>query len=243
MSLLLLDVGNSRVKWSVADGAARAPARAVAHGGDPASALADIQAQDVTRIRVANVTGASHATALAAGLRQRFGCDPEFAASEREWGGLRSAYAEPQRLGIDRWLGLIAAWSRQRGAACVVSCGTALTFDAIDAGGRHLGGIIAPGLRTAQQAVLGATRFASSAAPEAAYAGGLGASTEACVREGALHACAGLVDRLAARQIAGARYLTGGDAAELIPHLSGTWTPVPDLVLEGLHAGAQPRCA
>lgn len=243
MSTLLLDVGNSRVKWALAREGVVTPAQAIAHRGDPAAVVAEIGGtgihtatiQAITAIRVANVTGAAHAAALAAALEARFGHAPQFVQAQRAHRGLRSAYAEPQRLGVDRWLALLAAWSRVQGAACVVSCGTALTFDAVDAQGQHLGGVIAPGLVTAQQAVLGATRFAA-AGPDQAYSAGLGTDTEACVRQGALHACAGLVERLAARQPNAARFITGGDAETLRAQLQGAWVPVPDLVLEGLLA-------
>jgi type III pantothenate kinase len=235
MSMLLLDVGNTRVKWAVMQSGVLAPAQALPHGGEPPSVVASIVAAEVDAIRVANVTGAQHAAALTDALQTKFACIPEFAASETERCGLRSGYAEPQRLGIDRWLGLLAAWSRVRGAACVVSCGTALTFDAIDARGQHLGGIIAPGLLTAQKAVLGATRFAASG-PDQSYSEGLGQNTEACVRQGALHACAGLVERLAARYPDAVLLLTGGDADLLCAHLDGPWIVAPDLVIEGLLA-------
>ena len=99
------------------------------------------------------------------------------------------------------------------------------------------GAMVQRSLLAAQQAVLGATRFAA-AGPERQYSAGLGADTEACVRQGALHACAGLIERLAARHGGEQRYLTGGDAETLRPHLSGDWILVPDLVLEGLQLSA-----
>ncbi|MDR3418321.1 MAG: type III pantothenate kinase [Nevskia sp.] len=234
MNLLLLDVGNSRLKWAQSQGGTLRYGGAVEHGGDPAAALAAVDATDVDSIQVANVTGAALAAPLAAALQSRFGVAPRFARTEAEWAGLRVAYADPQRLGIDRWLALLAAWTEVRGPLCVASAGTALTFDAVDASGRHLGGVIAPGLTTMQQAVLGATRFAASG-PDQRYTEELGDDTDSCVRQGALHACAGLVERLAARYGGSALLLlTGGDAARLLPHLCGGWSERPHLVMEGL---------
>jgi type III pantothenate kinase len=90
-----------------------------------------------------------------------------------------------------------------------------------------------------QQAVLGATRFAASG-PAQDYDEDLGRDTEACVRQGALHAGAGLVERLAARYgKQGPRLLTGGDAQRLLPHLDGGWVLRPNLVMEGLLAYAR----
>jgi type III pantothenate kinase len=239
MSVLLLDVGNSRLKWASAGTEGLGPVGAAQHGGNPAAAAAAIDAAKPAAIWIANVTGAALGDKLAAVLKTRFGVAPGFAAVQAERAGLRVAYEQPQRLGIDRWLALLAAWTETRGPVCVVSAGTALTFDAVDAHGRHLGGVIAPGLLTMQQAVLGATRFAA-AGPDQDYTDGLGADTEACVRQGALHGVAGLAQRLAARHGQGARLLlTGGDAQRLQPHLDGGWQLRPNLVMEGLLALAR----
>ena len=231
---LLIDVGNTRLKWTVADDDDRlAPVQALAHGGDPAALVEWLPLpHGLHEAWIANVTGEAPGERLAAALSVRHRLHTRFARPIDGLAGLVLAYPEPTRLGVDRWLALLAIWSRERAAACVASAGTALTFDAVDAGGHHLGGIIAPGLLTAQAAVLGATRFAA-AGPAQHYTRGLGSDTDACVRQGALHACAGLIDRLAARH-PGARHLIGGDAETLLPHLDGDWRLRPDLVLEGL---------
>ncbi len=242
MSLLLLDVGNSRLKWAVADGARRSlipgEGGAIEHRGVPATAVEAIGVESAEAIWVANVTGDRLGYQLEAGLAMRYDVEPQFAAVQAKYAGLRVAYAEPRRLGIDRWLALLAAWTQARGAACVVSAGTALTFDAVDERGQHLGGVIAPGLLAMQEAVLETTRFHAHG-PTQQYTDGLGMDTDACMRQGALHAGAGLLERLAARHAAGAlRLITGGDAAHLAPHLDGSWSVRPNLVLEGLLAFA-----
>jgi type III pantothenate kinase len=243
MSLLLLDVGNSRLKWSAADaagpGTGLGEGGAIEHGGNPAAAVAAINIARADAIWIANVTGAALGHKLAAVLKTQFGVAPRFAAVQAAHAGLRAAYAEPRLLGIDRWLALLAAWTETRGPACVVSAGTALTFDAVDATGQHLGGVIAPGLLTMQQAVLGVTRFPATG-PAQIYTEGLGTDTDACVRQGALHAAAGMVERLAGRYASSAqRLITGGDAARLLPHLGEGWKLRQNLVMEGLLAYAR----
>lgn len=234
--LLLIDVGNSRLKWALACGGVLTVGKAIEHHGDPAAAFARIDAGVVDAVWIADVTGGGLRATLRQAVRTGYRQEPHFAASESSRAGLVCAYAQPQRLGVDRWLMLLAAWTRIHAAACVVSAGTALTFDAIDSHGRHLGGVIAPGLRAMQQAVLGTTRF-DAGEPRQDYNGGLGAETEVCVRQGALHAAAGLIERLALRHGKGAAcWLSGGDADALLPHLPPTWNPHPDLVLEGLLA-------
>lgn len=233
---LLLDVGNSRLKWGLAESSGLVASGVLDHGGDPAAALATLTIDPPSQIWVAHVTGPDHEAALARALQQRFGRSPQFARSQPAWRGLRNAYAEPHRLGVDRWLALIAAWVEAPSAACVVDAGTALTIDCIDERGQHLGGVICAGLLTQQRATLGHTRFETRQLG-ADYHAQLGRDTEACVREGAMLACLGAIDRGAAVLGANARLLiTGGDAAILRPHLRQAWSHRPNLVLDGLHA-------
>ena len=157
-----------------------------------------------------------------------------FVRSEASRNGLRNAYAEPQRLGVDRWLAMLALWTELRGACCIVSAGTALTVDLVDSSGQHLGGYIAPGLVTQQQAVLGATRF-EHRDTRAPYRNEPGNDTESCVREAALAAALGLIEH-STRDFDGLRVLVGGDADILRPHLNADWQTRPDLVLRGLAA-------
>lgn len=237
---LLLDIGNSRLKWALADDGCLQRTGTVAHHGDPAAAVHGLPAEPLAGIWVAHVTGAAHENALAQALRQRYGGDPHFARSAAQWQNLRSAYGEPQRLGIDRWLVMVAAWAEAPTAFCVVDAGTALTIDCADDRGQHLGGVICAGLQTQQRATLGHTRFETRDSPEH-YQALLGRDTEACVREGAFLACLGAIDRGAANVAPNARRLiTGGDAGLLHPHLPAGWEHRPHLVLEGLLAWSQP---
>lgn len=233
--MLLLDIGNSRIKWAVSDGGALSGLGAVEHRGDPAGAFNSLDWPKAEAVWVAHVTGAEHEARLAQRIEARYGLAPQFARSAAQRDGLRVAYAEPQRLGVDRFLMMLALWRERRGAFCVAAAGTALTFDAVDADGRHLGGLIAAGLETHQRSVLGATRFTVRPTPQS-YTGGLGQDTEGCVREAALHACLGLIER-ASRHREGAKVICGGDAPTLLPHLPG-WEHRPNLVLEGLQAYA-----
>lgn len=238
---LLIDIGNTRLKWALSQDGRLGEVGAVAHEGEPARVLTDLPAAAVAAVWIAQVTGESQAAALDAATQSRFGLRPQYARSAAQWRDLRNAYAEPARLGVDRWLTLIAAWSESRGACAIVNAGTALTGDGIDAEGRHLGGFIAAGLDAHQRAVLGATRFETRAqAP--AYDAGFGRDTERCVQQGAMLACLGAADRAARLAGAGARrLLAGGDAGLLLPHLDGAWTLRPHLVLEGLQVLADDR--
>ena len=60
--------------------------------------------------------------------------------------GVTHCYSIHSRLGIDRWLGLVAAHHCIKGPAMVVDAGTAVTLDCIAEDGTHQGGMIVPGL-------------------------------------------------------------------------------------------------
>lgn len=233
---LLIDIGNTRLKWAFANNGDLVRHGAAAHAGLPAQALAELPVEPVDAIWIAHVTGAAQEPALVETLHGHYGIAPRFARSSASWHGLKSAYREPERLGVDRWLAMMAAWHRHHGAVCVVDAGTALTADVVAHDGQHQGGFIAAGLDTQQRAVLGATRFATRDAA-AAYDTGLGRDTESCVRQGALLACVGAVERAALLAGPSAKLLlTGGDAAHLQAALPVSWQHRPHLVLEGLEA-------
>jgi type III pantothenate kinase len=150
-------------------------------------------------------------------------------------------------LGVDRWLAMLAARAETRGPVCVIQAGTAVTFDAVDAAGRHLGGLIIPGLRLMAEALERNTGRIGPTAGDIAHARGLGmlgVSTDEGVGKGALLAIAAALDRAvaavgAALGVAPTVLSTGGDAERLEAWLE---TPVrfsADLVLAGLAYVAQ----
>ncbi|MFC4252737.1 type III pantothenate kinase [Sinimarinibacterium flocculans] len=237
---LLLDIGNSRLKWAWQADAGLGDCGVIVHAGEPAVALPSLAPVQPAEVWISHVTGPANEAPLAAAVRERFGRAPHFARSAEQWRGLRNGYAEPARLGVDRWLVMVAAWSEHRVATCIVDAGTALTVDGFDEAGRHLGGIIAAGLLTQQRAVLGQTRFATRE-QGTTYHAGLGLDTEACVSQGAMLACLGAIDRALSATAAVRRIVTGGDASVLLPHLHGDWEHRPDLVLEGLRVLADDR--
>lgn len=254
MRRLLVDVGNSRLKAWVREASEPLPRRpfSAPHHGEPELLLAGTQLNlpdPLDEVWIAHVLGPEHEARLARRVVERFGLTAQFVRSSGSALGLRSAYAEPSRLGVDRWLAMLAAWAERGVSTLVVDAGTALTVDALIAdgeGGRHLGGLIAPGLQVAQAAVLGATRFGSVLkAQELALEidAGPGTQTLDCVRQGAILGVLGAVDRARRWIPRGAErlILTGGDSALLLPHLEGDWEHRPYLVLEGIGALADSR--
>jgi type III pantothenate kinase len=143
---------------------------------------------------------------------------------------------------VDRWLAVIGAYARVRGACVVADIGTAATVDVVSGNGRHLGGYIVPGQGLMVASLLGSTGdlAAHHAASGAAGAdAGFADNTREAIERGCRLALAALVDRslVEAERSLGEPcrlLLTGGGAVEVLLELRGTAEHVPDLVLRGL---------
>ena len=136
--LLVIDIGNTRTKWALADATGRLQDAEVCLNSDIGKENFPIA--QVTKVMVANVAG----EAMAKQLGQLLSPLPvHFVAVKTNACGVKNQYAA--NLGIDRWAALIAAWHRTKHATVVVNAGTAITIDAL-ADGVFLGGTIMPGL-------------------------------------------------------------------------------------------------
>lgn len=242
--IALVDIGNTRVKWAVADGTRFAAAGAATHTDDAQAAvdaLMDAVPKGVGRALIANVAGAALAPRLTTALQAR-GIRADYVATLAHGYGIRCAYADPARLGVDRWVGMVAARRLVAGDFCVIQAGTAVTFDAVDAEGRHLGGLIFAGPRVLADALDRNTGRIGPTKPARNPPSGLdllGRSTEVAVAHGAMLSLAAGLDRAVAVVCAAfghapAVVLTGGGAGSLGPWLETHVRTSADLVLAGL---------
>lgn len=231
MSDWLFDLGNSRLKAAPVEGDAYGEVVALAHGGDAAS-FADALPERGGVAHLASVTAPAPTIALLDQLARRFDriC---IARTQAVFGGVRIAYAEPARLGVDRFLALLGARARG-GPALLVAVGTALTIDLLDGDGHHHGGRIAPSPALMREAM-------HARVPHLPEAGGayreFAADTTGALASGCEGAALALVER--SREQAAALLgavprvlLHGGGAEALRDRIDGEW--LPSLVLEGL---------
>lgn len=243
--MLVVDIGNTRIKWAYVSGRGLVnPGQAVHERiqGAALDSLAEAAPGRPDRAVAVNVAGEGFGAAFTDMVKRRWDLSPEFVITEQQGHGVRCAYADPPRMGSDRWVALIAGFRLAAGAACVIDAGTAVTLDAVDSRGLHLGGLILAGPRVIATALdrqtsgIGETGGHSRPARGAAV---LGSSTDAAVAKGAMLGLAGALDR-AVSAITGeldeqpAVYLTGGDATRLSPWLETPCEYRPHLVLEGL---------
>ena len=142
---------------------------------------------------IASVAGQVYESELRSSIAARWDVEPWFARSSAAACGVTNSYTSPERMGVDRWLAMIAAWQQARGAVCVVDAGSALTIDFLDSHGVHTGGYILPGLRMMERALLeGTDRVRFGDAPRDCLAPGN--STETAVLNGLQLAQVGAVE-------------------------------------------------
>jgi type III pantothenate kinase len=246
VSVLLIDIGNTRVKWARVVNGRLMRQRAAAHAGWESEDFARRvigRAHGIERVIVASVAGAQIDRRVSAAARASGAVAPQFVVSARRLGGVSTAYGEPWRLGVDRLVAVIGAHELvPRRAACVVDVGTAMTIDLIDARGRHRGGAIIPGPALMVESLLRDTsgilkRSGGTSAGRSLFA----RSTRAAIELGARYAAAAIVDRAvtearAALGVAPRVLLTGGAAPAIDRLIRSAHANVPDLVLRGLAA-------
>lgn len=240
MSAWLFDLGNTRLKCAPL-GADGLPGTVVAlehRGQDLAAQLAQVLPERLDAAFVASVASTAQRVALLDALvgRCRRIC---LARTGRAFAGVRIAYAQPHRLGVDRFLALLAAHARNGGAALVCGVGTALTLDLIGDDGRHHGGRIAPSPTLMREALHArAAQLPETGGDYGPLARAFADDTDDALASGCMGAALALIERSldAARDELGAMprlLLHGGGAQALRAHLPGA-IHVPTLVLDGL---------
>ena len=232
--ILVIDSGNSRVKWGLHDGAAWRVQDSLPAGGAAQLAAAWQDLPQPRIVAIANVAGEAARAALNAAL-SHWPVEARWAASQAEQCGVKNGYVHPAQLGCDRWAALIGARHLHGGNCLVVNAGTALTVDALTHHGDFLGGIIVPGLALMQQAL--AANTAALKLHDGKFEA-LPDNTADAIYSGALQAMCGAVERMA-REMAERGFsplcvLSGGAAQTLAPRLNLPLKLVDNLVLEGL---------
>jgi type III pantothenate kinase len=233
----LFDLGNTRLKRASFAAGRRGPLLAVPYAVDrPTAALDDLEpASPGARAWLASVATPSATGAIEDALRER-GYQVERARTLPQACGVRIAYADPARLGVDRFLALLGAHARGDGPWLLASIGSAVTVDLLDRDGTHHGGLIAPSPTHMRQAL--AERFAVLA-ETSGDVHDWATDTDDAVASGVVAMAAGLLERCC-RQ-AGERLghtptvlLTGGGAEAVAAALPFAVALVPELVLDGL---------
>ncbi len=240
MHQLLLDLGNTRIKWSSRSDAGISDVLAIEHA-DPiwqkqfAAALQSTPPP--TTIALAAVAPEMIVAAASRLLAERWpNVMVQRVYSQLLLGRFRSAYSQPERMGVDRFLAAAAA--AQIAEACmVIGCGTALTIDLIQADGQHIGSLIAPAPETMRAAVL--SRTARVHWLREGNALDFGSNTEDALEGGVWMAAAGMVERAlrkaTVRLGTPPALIAHGGSAPMLAHMLEVPLPIePLLVMRGL---------
>lgn len=256
MSVLCVDVGNSRLKWGLLQAGDW-----VAQGVVDRQALPIMSAdalpwqhgfRDLDTALVVSVAGPE----VAELLRPLLPAKTRWVQAEAEAFGVRNGYAAPEHLGADRFVALVAVQALRETPtpALVVMAGTALTIDVLLADGVFSGGIIVPGQQLMRSALGQGTHALAALENANTVLGAFPKNSAAALAGGRWAASVGAIAvQLAhAVELTGAEvelWLSGGDASALrvaieqVPplfagRLSGPLRCVDNLVLEGLRVMA-----
>jgi type III pantothenate kinase len=245
---LLLDIGNTRVKWFCQDAEYSQSFfdESVIHEGEFFKALTKVRQsllekkiqREVSEVCIGSVVAGKED--LMRAVQFVWNLTPMFVSVSKEAGGVINSYAEPVSMGVDRWAAIVEAFSMVESGVCVFDLGSALTIDVVNISGLHLGGYILPGMKMMSDSLLKNTSGVyvnqinfHKAEPV------LGNSTTSAVNNGVLFTAITLIES----SIRGFAkkfdfpvefFLTGGGAPLILPFIGESVRYEADLVLRGL---------
>ena len=254
MTFLAIDIGNTRLKWAQYAGP-RPGAQLIAHGAEflenidkladgpwaslaaPSVMLGCVVAGDAARRRVEE-------------QMELWDVTPRWVVASESEAGVSNGYDFPTRLGADRWVAMIGARHRMlaQGPArptVVAMVGTAVTVEAIDAGGRFLGGVILPGHGIMLRALESGTAGLHVPTGEVRD---FPTNTSDALTSGGTYAIAGAMDRMVDNlrrhcQAEPRCFMTGGAGWKMAPSLTTPFELVDNLIFDGLLEMARGRFA
>lgn len=234
---ILIDIGNTRIKWCVDNKGSIGKSQAIDYKKDDFISCLQSSWQQLTQpqtIAISSVSAQQVSLEIIALAKKNWPEIKVLIAKTSSYAlSVTNAYVQPENLGVDRWMGLIALRYYYPGNSCIVGCGTAITIDNLDKKGQHLGGLISPGIQLMKQSLFQGTENLSFI--EQNYPVGLSNATEPAIFSGILYAAAGLIEKSIRNLcMCDTLILTGGDAELLSKYLDFESIIEPDFVLKGL---------
>lgn len=245
--LLLVDVGNTNVKFGVADGKEVVARWRVATDRTSMPdewwvvlntlAVADGISLRTIEGAVLSSSVPSVTPWIAGMIRDRVGVEPLIVGSDTDL-GVRVDTDNPREVGPDRLVDAAAAFARFGGPTLVLDFGSATTLNVVTSDGRFIGGAIAPDIRAAHDALVAKAAKLTSVDltfPERA----IGRNTVASMQSGIMFGYVGLIEGLIARIDAEIGELTtviatGGFGGMFQQQCARISEYLPDLTLDGL---------
>lgn len=234
-AVLLLDIGNTRIKWAMfqnrdwlADGfAEHERTDTLTHEWD--------RFPSPRKVIGCNVAGENIANSVSDYWKTR-GITVDWIRSEKTCSGVINLYDNPEQLGPDRWAALIGAWHRAKGSCLVVSAGTAMTVDMLNQKGEFVGGFILPGKHLMHESLVKGTHALEDLA---GHCVDLPRNTADGMASGLTLSATSSIQTIWNKFASGNKgdppcFVTGGDAEWLAKYLQISVIIAPKLVMEGL---------
>ncbi len=234
---ILIDIGNTRIKWCIDSKGNIGKSQAIDYKKDGFINRLQSSWQKLSHpktIAISSVSAEQVSLKIIALAKKNWPRIKVLIAKTSSYAlSVTNAYSQPEKLGVDRWMGLIALRHCYPGNSCIVGCGTAITIDNLDENGHHLGGLISPGIQLMKQSLFQGTENLSFI--EQNYPVGLSNATEPAIFSGILYAVVGLIEKSIRNLcLCDTLILTGGDAELLAKYLDYESIIEPDFVLKGL---------
>jgi type III pantothenate kinase len=250
MAILEIDIGNTRAKWRLRDPSvliqadSAQPFNTVNMGAAPAmavdtliSSLCVLPWEAVEKVWISNVRGLQFEGLLTEKLQAVSGKLAVFPKPVKHCSGVTNGYDDPSRLGVDRWLAILAAHNLSVQQSCIVDCGTTITLDLLGDAGLHLGGYIVPGVAMMKESLRNRSSVLLSGAQQLVSVKP-GKNTAAAIDNGVIAMITGFIRQVLAHEMSGIAptrlFFTGGDGLMVKDalHMHGSYHPA--LVLDGL---------
>jgi type III pantothenate kinase len=205
---LLIDAGNTRIKWALAED----QADPLIEGGISQVSIVENGVIDRDWFALTNYVGKVESVWLScvaskqvrdlisSQVEELFGLQAHIATVSADAAGMVNSYRDLSKLGVDRWLAALGARAIvDEGDLIVIDAGTAVTIDLVSAENRFEGGVILPGFATMHDALLGRTAGIQSQPSEIESV--IGRNTRDCVNSGAQFGLLGAIERVVAEMI------------------------------------------
>ncbi len=236
---LLLDIGNSRIKWQESGRFSDSPI-AFSYNREEELALkldtnlgqCDVPNEDVI---IVSVAGNEVNRQIESWIMARWNVGARFLHSEPKWKMLQNGYSNAATLGADRWYALIGAVSCFSAPMLVCDIGSAVTIDIINQNGAHLGGYITPGINMMIRSLDSGTNIAIGSSQIELDVGSIPNNTYDAIREGCLLSVVSHIEAINEKsKRKNSVILTGGDAEIISNRLACRSVTDRNLIFHGI---------
>lgn len=235
MTYLLIDQGNSRLKFCLSDEQSNSEIQSGTLNDLSAYISAHTNSSySINKAWICSVRGALVQKELTEYLIQ-FDIPHEFAETQKQQYGLINSYKEISSMGVDRWCAMLGIRAHCKSGFVLIDAGTAITFDYVNTDGKHQGGHILAGINTMVHSLVDKTDRIDIDYDAVAQTIELAQSTEAAVTQGAMAMVVGYIETMLNSLPKDINvFLTGGDSEAIKELISADCELIENPVFDGL---------